>query len=67
MFTGALAFARTTAVRFEKAEVLPAELVATTVARSSVPTWLEPIRRLDPVTPARSVQAELAAVQLCHW
>ena len=66
-FTGALAFARTTAVTFENADVLPAAFAATIVARISMPTWLAPSRRLDPVLPARSVQTELVAVQLCHW
>jgi hypothetical protein len=58
--------ARTTAVTFENAEVCPTLLVARTVARMTMPTWLEPSRKLDPVLPARFVQTGLTAVQLCH-
>ena len=65
--TGEPAFARTAVVRFEKAEFFPAEFVAVTVARSSEPIWLVPITKLEPVTPAMSVHAWLAAVQVCHW
>jgi hypothetical protein len=62
---GALAFARTMTVEFEKADVLPAALVATTVARICMPTWASPSSRLEPVLPARFVQVP-AVVQLCH-
>jgi hypothetical protein len=66
-FTGALAFARTTAVTFENAEVFPAALVARTVARMTMPTWAAPSTMLDPVMPVTFEHTELVAVQLCHW
>ena len=67
VFTGGRGFATTTPVAFEKAEVLPTALVAMTVARTVMPTWPAPSRRLDPVMPARFVHTVFVAVQLCHW
>ncbi len=66
VFTGELAFAVTTVVKFEKVDVFPDALVAVTVARSSEPIWVVPTTKLDPVAPATSAQTELTAVQLCH-
>ena len=40
VLTGEIDFAITTAVRFEKVELFPAELVAVTVARRAEPTSL---------------------------
>ena len=65
--TGEPIFASTAVVRFEKAEFFPTEFVAVTVARSIEPIWLVPMTKLEPVTPAMSVHAELTAEQLCHW